>query len=83
MFRISALSRSRDLWEVQVLLCVNVVIRLFCCTGIPLLRVERRGMHAVTTHLSADGRWICSTPRIEQIHVEVCVGYHTRWIDGK
>ena len=83
MFRISALSKSRDLCEVQVLLRVNTVIRLFCCTGIPMLRVEKRGMRAVTTHLSADGRCICSTPRIEQIHVEVCVGYHTRWIHGK
>ena len=66
-----------------MLLCVNVVIRLFCCTGIPMLRVEKRGMRAVTAHLSADGRCIYSTPRIEQIHVEVYVGYHTRWIDGK
>jgi hypothetical protein len=40
MFRISALSKSCDLCEVQVLLCVNVIIRLFCCTGIPMLQVE-------------------------------------------
>jgi hypothetical protein len=66
MFRISAFSKSRDLCEVQVLLRVNIVIRLFCCTGIPMLQVEKRGMRAVTTHLSADSRWICSTPRIEQ-----------------
>jgi hypothetical protein len=56
MFRISALNKSRDLCKVQVLLRVDVVLRLFCCTGIPMLRVEIEGMRAVTTHLSADSR---------------------------
>ena len=74
MLRILAFSKNRDLCEVQVLLHMDVVLRPFSCTGIPMLRVEIGGMRAVTTHLSADGRCICSTPRIEQIHVEVCVG---------
>jgi hypothetical protein len=56
MFRISAFSKSLDLCEVQVLLRVDVVLRLFCCTVIPILRVEIEGIRAVTTHLSADGR---------------------------
>ena len=56
MSRISALSKSRDLCEVHVLLRVNVVIQLFCCTGVPMLRVEKRGMRTVTSHLSANGR---------------------------
>jgi len=56
MFGISASRKSRDLCEVQVLLRVNIVIRLFCCTVILILRVEKRGMRAITTRLRADGR---------------------------
>ena len=41
ILRITALSKSRDLCEVQVLLRVNTVIRLFFCTRIPMLRVEK------------------------------------------